>query len=219
MQADGVFSCLYTAALFFISVFFLCSVEGQTFWPRPCWDPTPPTWLAVSGEQCSCCSRNSSMHAGLLSLTGLLPCPHRLYKKEVLETLVERCVSKGYVFQMEMIIRARQLKYTIAEVRRKLNSVLLIAVILLSRCWTCSCSIQLIWSWHGASTSHSSKTQYLINRYRFLLWIEFMESRSSEELRLYHSQKDCSYFLPQHDVMMFGFGFLWYFSLRKTLTH
>lgn len=40
----------------------------------------------------------------------------RLYKKEVLEMLVERCVSKGYVFQMEMIIRARQLKYTIAEV-------------------------------------------------------------------------------------------------------
>lgn len=145
-------------------------------------------------------------------------CPHRLYKKEVLETLVERCVSKGYVFQMEMIIRARQLKYTIAEVRRKLNTVLLIAVILLSRCWTCSCSIQLIWSWHGASTSHSSKTHYLINRYRFLLWIEFMENRSSEELRLYHSQKDCSYFLPQHDVMIFGFGFLWYFCLRKTLT-
>lgn len=79
------------------------------------------------------------MHAGLLSLTALLPCLHRLYKKEVLETLVERCVSKGYVFQMEMIIRARQLKYTIAEVRHKINSVLLvadciIAVILLFRC-------------------------------------------------------------------------------------
>lgn len=78
------------------------------------------------------------MHAGLLSLSALLPCPYRLYKKEVLETLVERCVSKGYVFQMEMIIRARQLKYTIAEVRRKLNSVLvadgIIAVVLLSRC-------------------------------------------------------------------------------------
>lgn len=42
----------------------------------------------------------------------------RLYKKEVLESLVERCVSKGYVFQMEMIVRARQLNYTIGEVRR-----------------------------------------------------------------------------------------------------
>lgn len=43
----------------------------------------------------------------------------RLYKKEVLESLVERCVSKGYVFQMEMIIRARQLNYTIGEVRSR----------------------------------------------------------------------------------------------------
>lgn len=41
----------------------------------------------------------------------------RLYKKEVLEKLVERCVSKGYVFQMEMIVRARQLDCTIGEVR------------------------------------------------------------------------------------------------------
>uniref|UniRef100_A0A3Q3X6B5 Dolichol-phosphate mannosyltransferase subunit 1 n=1 Tax=Mola mola TaxID=94237 RepID=A0A3Q3X6B5_MOLML len=40
----------------------------------------------------------------------------RLYKKKVLESLIERCVSKGYVFQMEIIIRARQLKYTIGEV-------------------------------------------------------------------------------------------------------
>uniref|UniRef100_A0A3Q3N100 Dolichol-phosphate mannosyltransferase subunit 1 n=1 Tax=Labrus bergylta TaxID=56723 RepID=A0A3Q3N100_9LABR len=40
----------------------------------------------------------------------------RLYKKEVLESLMERCVSKGYVFQMEMIVRARQLNYTIGEV-------------------------------------------------------------------------------------------------------
>lgn len=29
------------------------------------------------------------------------------------------CVSKGYVFQMEMIVRARQLGYTIGEVRRR----------------------------------------------------------------------------------------------------
>uniref|UniRef100_A0A8D3C7N0 Dolichol-phosphate mannosyltransferase subunit 1 n=1 Tax=Scophthalmus maximus TaxID=52904 RepID=A0A8D3C7N0_SCOMX len=40
----------------------------------------------------------------------------RLYKKKVLENLVERCVSKGYVFQMEMIVRARQLNYTVGEV-------------------------------------------------------------------------------------------------------
>lgn len=40
----------------------------------------------------------------------------RLYRKEVLEKLMEKCVSKGYVFQMEMIVRARQLGYTIGEV-------------------------------------------------------------------------------------------------------
>ena len=40
----------------------------------------------------------------------------RLYKKDVLEKLTQSCVSKGYVFQMEMIVRARQFKYTIGEV-------------------------------------------------------------------------------------------------------
>lgn len=40
----------------------------------------------------------------------------RLYKKDVLENCIKRCVSKGYVFQMEMLVRARQQKYTIGEV-------------------------------------------------------------------------------------------------------
>ena len=40
----------------------------------------------------------------------------RLYKKEVLGKLVDACVSKGYIFQMEMIIRARQFEFTIGEV-------------------------------------------------------------------------------------------------------
>uniref|UniRef100_A0A8D8CHS3 Dolichol-phosphate mannosyltransferase subunit 1 n=1 Tax=Culex pipiens TaxID=7175 RepID=A0A8D8CHS3_CULPI len=40
----------------------------------------------------------------------------RLYKKEVLKELISRCKSKGYVFQMEMIVRARQLGYTVGEV-------------------------------------------------------------------------------------------------------
>ncbi|KAB0403496.1 hypothetical protein E2I00_008950 [Balaenoptera physalus] len=40
----------------------------------------------------------------------------RLYQKEVLQKLIEKCVSKGYVFQMEMIVRARQLNYTVGEV-------------------------------------------------------------------------------------------------------
>jgi dolichol-phosphate mannosyltransferase len=40
----------------------------------------------------------------------------RLYKKDVLQKLIQSCVSKGYVFQMEMIVRARQFNYTIGEV-------------------------------------------------------------------------------------------------------
>jgi len=40
----------------------------------------------------------------------------RLYKKEVLGALVKSCVSKGYVFQMEMIVRARQHGFSIGEV-------------------------------------------------------------------------------------------------------
>ena len=40
----------------------------------------------------------------------------RLYRKDVLEKLIESCTSRGYVFQMEMIVRARQLGYSVAEV-------------------------------------------------------------------------------------------------------
>lgn len=52
------------------------------------------------------------LRPGASDLTGSF----RLYKKEVLEKLVQSCKSKGYVFQMEMIIRARQLGFTIGEV-------------------------------------------------------------------------------------------------------
>ena len=45
---------------------------------------------------------------------SLIKC--RLYRKEVLENLIKCCVSKGYVFQMEMIVRAREHGYTIGEV-------------------------------------------------------------------------------------------------------
>ncbi|KAF3859994.1 hypothetical protein F7725_000249 [Dissostichus mawsoni] len=58
------------------------------------------------------------LRPGASDLTGSFRSMERvlLYKKAVLESLVERCVSKGYVFQMEMIVRARQLNYTIGEV-------------------------------------------------------------------------------------------------------
>ncbi|GMM52242.1 dolichyl-phosphate beta-D-mannosyltransferase [Starmerella bacillaris] len=39
----------------------------------------------------------------------------RLYKKSVLEKVISETKSKGYVFQMEMIVRARALGFTIAE--------------------------------------------------------------------------------------------------------
>lgn len=52
------------------------------------------------------------LNPGVSDLTGSF----RLYKKEVLQKLIEVNQSKGYVFQMEMIIRARQLNYSIAEV-------------------------------------------------------------------------------------------------------
>lgn len=52
------------------------------------------------------------LRPGASDLTGSF----RLYRKEVLEKLISVCVSKGYVFQMEMIVRARQLGYSVGEV-------------------------------------------------------------------------------------------------------
>nr|XP_023017497.1 dolichol-phosphate mannosyltransferase subunit 1 [Leptinotarsa decemlineata] len=52
------------------------------------------------------------LRPGASDLTGSF----RLYRKDVLDQLIKRCVSKGYVFQMEMIIRARELGFTIGEV-------------------------------------------------------------------------------------------------------
>ena len=75
--------------------------------------PTPP---------CICYSLHSRganylaqvlLRPGASDLTGSF----RLYRKEVLEKLISVCVSKGYVFQMEMIVRARQLGYSVGEVR------------------------------------------------------------------------------------------------------
>jgi len=52
------------------------------------------------------------LRPGVSDLTGSF----RLYKKNVLMKLIESCTSKGYVFQMEMMVRARQHEMTIAEV-------------------------------------------------------------------------------------------------------
>ncbi|CAH9073236.1 unnamed protein product [Cuscuta europaea] len=49
---------------------------------------------------------------GVSDLTGSF----RLYRKSVLEDIISSCVSKGYVFQMEMIVRASRKHYHIEEV-------------------------------------------------------------------------------------------------------
>lgn len=52
------------------------------------------------------------LQPGVSDLTGSF----RLYRIEVLQHLITSCISKGYVFQMEMIIKARQFGYSIGEV-------------------------------------------------------------------------------------------------------
>ncbi|GAA99252.1 glycosyltransferase family 2 protein [Mixia osmundae IAM 14324] len=49
---------------------------------------------------------------GVSDVTGSF----RLYKTQVLRNLIDMTVSKGYVFQMEIIVRARTSGYTIGEV-------------------------------------------------------------------------------------------------------
>lgn len=53
-----------------------------------------------------------ALQPGLSDLTGSF----RLYQKDVLQHLIQSCVSKGYVFQMEMMFRAKKLGYNVAEV-------------------------------------------------------------------------------------------------------
>ncbi|KAK2169603.1 hypothetical protein LSH36_8g00022 [Paralvinella palmiformis] len=52
------------------------------------------------------------LRPGASDLTGSF----RLFRKDVLEKLIQASVSKGYVFQMEIIVRARQFGYSIGEV-------------------------------------------------------------------------------------------------------
>lgn len=63
-------------------------------------------------------SRGANLLATLLLRPGLtdLTGSFRLYKKPVLESLITKTISKGYVFQMEMMIRARKAGYSIGEV-------------------------------------------------------------------------------------------------------
>jgi dolichol-phosphate mannosyltransferase len=66
---------------------------------------------------------------GVSDLTGSFRCAHmplietetdrgclRLYRVHVLRHIISVTVSKGYVFQMEMMVRARALGYTVGEI-------------------------------------------------------------------------------------------------------
>jgi len=52
------------------------------------------------------------LNPGVSDLTGSF----RLYRLPVLRHIITETVSKGYVFQMEMMVRARALGYTVGEV-------------------------------------------------------------------------------------------------------
>ncbi|KAF2148211.1 glycosyltransferase family 2 protein [Myriangium duriaei CBS 260.36] len=51
------------------------------------------------------------LRPGVSDLTGSF----RLYKKDVLSTVIAKTESKGYTFQMEMMVRAKAMGYTVAE--------------------------------------------------------------------------------------------------------
>jgi dolichol-phosphate mannosyltransferase len=52
------------------------------------------------------------LQPGVSDLTGSF----RLYKKPVLDRVIATTESKGYTFQMEMMVRARALGYSVGEV-------------------------------------------------------------------------------------------------------
>lgn len=49
-------------------------------------------------------------------LIDMLVSLDRLYKRHVLQTLIQQTVSRGYVFQMEIIVRAKAAGFTVGEV-------------------------------------------------------------------------------------------------------
>jgi len=53
-----------------------------------------------------------SLNPGVSDLTGSF----RLYRKSTLENVIGTCVSKGYVFQMEILVRCLSQLFTIGEV-------------------------------------------------------------------------------------------------------
>jgi dolichol-phosphate mannosyltransferase len=52
------------------------------------------------------------LRPGVSDLTGSF----RLYKRDVLEKVITKVQSKGYVFQMELMVLAKSMGYSVAEV-------------------------------------------------------------------------------------------------------
>jgi len=55
---------------------------------------------------------DTMLRPGVSDLTGSF----RLYKRDVLEKVITKVQSKGYVFQMELMVLAKSMGYTVAEV-------------------------------------------------------------------------------------------------------
>lgn len=77
----------------------------------------PEELTSSRSPSCSRVYQMSQVHSGvfLFPLSFLIDL-FRLYKKEVLQELINACQSKGYVFQMEMIVRAKASKLKVGEV-------------------------------------------------------------------------------------------------------
>jgi dolichol-phosphate mannosyltransferase len=58
----------------------------------------------------------SGKYSNTSNISSITHCIYSLYRKQVLSKLIEATKAKGYVFQMEMMIRARQMGFTIGEV-------------------------------------------------------------------------------------------------------
>jgi len=52
------------------------------------------------------------LQPGVSDLTGAF----RMYRKDVFDSLIHQCKAKGYAFQMEIIVRARQAGHAVGEV-------------------------------------------------------------------------------------------------------
>lgn len=70
------------------------------------------TRLSKNTDYISLSFADTLLQPGISDLTGSF----RLYKKDMLQKVITQVQSKGYVFQMELIVLAKSMGYTVAEV-------------------------------------------------------------------------------------------------------